>query len=572
MLITEDNFAYAMMCLQGSDEIAVDTETSGLNVRNKTDYLMGFCFSVEGMECYVPFRHKEKNLPLSYLDRIADLLQRKDLIWHNAKFDYHSVKTIGIDPLTFTGKQYDTLILAQLVNEELYSKQLDALSRTYLKKEKYKKDEVHKQGEIFGYANLPVEVYKKYGAQDAVLTRELKGILYSELKRQDLEAVYWDTEEPFLKLLYKLEQRGVGTDQDFAAHKAERGRGRMGTLTRELGFNPASPIALGKYLLDELGLPILALTEKGKPSFNKKAMEQYDDILQASSNPAAQRIAEYRGWQKAVTSLYEPILEKVGPDGFIRTEFKQHGTVTGRLSANNPNLQQVPRGSSKPWNGDAKSAFNSGREGYILMGWDYSQLELRLAAAYGMESLLLTEFAKDDADPFSALAPLIFGTLTPETRHDTKTFVYANLYGAGLAKIASQLGRPLNEVEGLYDNYKNSIPGIMDVSKRVSELVAQRGWVKYWDGRRRHIRDRRDSYKAWNSVCQGGGAQLVKKAMLRCQEFEDENCQMVLQVHDEITFVIREDLISHYEPMIIHAMTDWPNFGVKMHVEGKVWR
>lgn len=587
MIITEDNFAYMMMCLEANDEVAVDTETTGFDVRSGRDYLMGFCFSVDGMACYVPFRHKTDNLNMRYLPHIEKVLQTKDLIFHNRKFDMHSIKTIGIDPLSFTGKQYDTLMIAQLINEELYSKELDFLGRKFLQEGKYKGDVIKEIGKRLGFENVPVEMYKDYGPQDADLTRRLKKVLWPQLQAQDLEKVYWETEAPFTNLLYKMEQRGVGVNRDLAEEKAVLGRGRMGTITRELKFNPASPIALGKYLLDELNLPILAHTDscseckqgrplsshEGNPSFNKRAMEEYDDILSASSNPAAMRIAEYRGWQKAVTSLYEPLLEKTGPDGKIRTEFKQHGTVTGRLSANNPNLQQVPRGSDKPWNGNAKSCFHSGREDYKLVGWDYSQLELRLAAAYGREALLLTEFEKDSADPFSALAPLIFGVLTPETRHDTKTFVYANLYGAGLRKIASQLGRPLDEVEELYQNYHRSIPGVMDVSSQVAKLVEARGWVTYWDGRRRHIRNKSDSYKAWNSVCQGGGAQLVKKAMLRCEAFESDECFMVLQVHDEITFCIREDRIGHYEPLIVDAMTNWGDtFGVKMAVEGKEWK
>lgn len=588
MLIrNEAEFQYAMMCLQANDEVAVDTETSGLDVRSGRDYLMGFCFSVPGFACYIPFRHNTGNLPRHLVSQIEAILSEKNLIWHNQKYDWHSLKTIGIDPLKFRGKQYDTLLLAMLVDEELYSKELDYLGRKFLKTGKYKSTEVHKYGEIYGYANVPVELYEKYGPQDAIVTRELKAVLWQKIKDQELEDVYWSTEQPFTRLLYELEQRGVGVNQDFANKKAVRGRGRMGTLQRELRFNPASPIALGKYLLDELGLPILAHTDscddchkrglpvgshKGKPSFNKRVMEDYDDILQESKNPAAQKIAEFRGWQKATTALYEPILRKTSPDGLIRTDFRHAGTRTGRISSSNPNLQQVPRSTLKVWNGDAKSCFWAGREGYALVGWDYSQLELRLAAAYGSERLLLEEFKKEDADPFSALAPRIFGILTPETRFATKTFVYANLYGAGLAKIASQLGRSLNEVEELYENYHAAIPGIMNVSKQVTNLVTSRGWVRYWDGRRRHIKDRREAYKAWNSVCQGGGAQLVKRAMLRCKEIEDEDCFMVLQVHDEITFCIQKERIPYYEKLIVEAMTDWPSFGVKFTVEGKEWK
>ncbi len=170
------------------------------------------------------------------------------------------------------------------------------------------------------------------------------------------------------------------------------------------------------------------------------------------------------------------------------------------------------------------------------------------------------------------LAPRIFGILTPETRHDTKTFVYANLYGAGVRKIAAQLGRPVEEVEELYRNYKNTISGIMDVSKMVSQKIEKTGKIHYWDGRVRHMRDRRKAYKGWNSVCQGGGAQLVKKAMLRIyNEVESEDCKMVLQVHDEITFVIRRDKIAEYEPKIVECMTDFP-LPVNLAVEGKEWK
>lgn len=587
MLVTEQNFAIAMSCLWGADEIGVDTETSGFEVRYGTDFLTGFCFSVEGFKCYMPFRHPASNLPMRYVGAVEELLQAKDLIWHNRKFDMHSVKTIGIDPLKFLGKQYCTMIIASLVNEELYSKELDFLAKWYLKEEKTNSDQIHKLGDIYGWKNIPAEAIWEYGEQDAELTRQLKIFLWPKLVEQELESVYWETEAPFTALLYTLEQRGVGTNLNFVEEKEFIGSGRMATISRELGFNPASPIALGRVLLDELGLPVLAHTKscehckrgvalhthEGKPSFTKIVMEEYDDILEASNNPTARRIAEYRGWQKAVTALYRPVLER-NVNGIIKTSFKQHRTVTGRLSASEPNLQQVPRNSTKPWNGTAKRSFTSGQAGALLYGWDYAQLELRLAAGYGMEALLLAEFERQGADPFSVLAPRIFGVLTPETRHQTKTFVYANLYGAGLRKIAAQLGKSVAETEPLYRNYHDTIPGIINVSRQVTSLVEQRGWVKYWDGRRRHIRNRSDAYKAWNSLLQGGGAQLVKKAMLRCQEIEDINCQMVLQVHDEITFVIEEGSIPKYEPAIKEAMTQWgkPFENINFEVEGKEWK
>lgn len=587
ILATDDNMPFILLALQAADEIAVDTETSGLNVRNNVDYCMGICLAVDGMACYIPFRHKSDNVSRLWLDKLIETIKHKDLYWHNRKFDMHSLKTLGVDPLQFTGKQYCSMILASLVDEELFSKELDYLAKRFLKSEKFEYDVIKKLGDIYGYANIEPSAYRNYGSWDTVLTLNLGRVLWRSIITQNLESVYWETEEPFTRVLYVMEQRGVGVNSELAREYAERGRGRMATLYRELGgVNPASPKDLKKLLLDELGLPVLKHTKacekcndgwpvdshEGSPSFDKDAMKDYDEILEASDNPTAKLISEYRGWQKATTSLYEPLLEKVGPDGRIRTEFQQHRTVTGRLSASDPNLQQIPRESTKPWNGNAKSCFNSGKPGYTLIGWDYSQVELRLAAAYGGESILLAEFERAGADPFAVLAPLIYGYLSKETRQDTKTFVYANLYGAGLRKIAAQLGRPVSEVKDLYDNYIRSIPGIMSVSRQVGEAIKQRGYITYWDGRRRHLKDKSKSYKIWNSVCQGGAAQMVKRAMIRLMnEVDCDDCQMVLQVHDEITFIIRTDLIEHYRPKIESIMVDFPQFGVTFAVDSKEW-
>jgi DNA polymerase-1 len=572
LLATDDNMPYTLMALEAADEIGIDTETTGLNVRNGVDYLMGVCFSVEGLSGYIPFRHKTDNVSQKWITSLFDVLVSKPLIWHNRKFDWHSIRTLGVDPTTLQGPQYDTLIIAHLVDEELYSKELNFLAKKFLNSEKEDSDEIHKLGEIYGWRSIPPDVIAPYGATDADLTRRLKHVLWPKLVNQGLESVYWDTESPLTTALYRMEQRGVGVNSDLANQLAQRGRSRMATIQREFRFNPASTVDLGNYLLDELGLPVLGRTPKGKPSFAKVYMEQYDEILQASNNPAARLIAEYRGWQKATTSLYEPLLEKVGPDGRVRTQFKQHGTVTGRLSASDPNLQQVPRGSNKQWNGHAKACFTSGREGYKLYGWDYSQIELRLAAAYGQEQVLLTEFEREESDPFRVYCEILFGEFTPEGRQDTKTFFYANLYGAGLERIDATLGwNNLAKTEPIFRKFRSSIPGITEIAHRINNLMAQQGYVSYWDGRRRHIKNKREAHKAWNSVIQGGAAQLVKQAILRCEEFADDDCYPVLTVHDEITFVVRNEAIPDYEPKITKAMCDFPRFPVRFAIEGKAW-
>lgn len=591
ILATDDNMPFILGLLEAADEIAIDTETSGLDVRNGVDYLTGICFAVQGAKGYIPFRHNCDNVSKRWVEYLTKILQHKPLIWHNRKFDFHSLKTLGMDPLTFVGPQYDVLMIAHLINEELYSKELNFLGKWYLKEEKVDSDEIHKLGEIYGWANIPPNVLYRYGAGDAELTRLLKLKLWPMLVSQGLESVYWDTESPFTTLLYKMEQRGVGVNTELASRMAERGRARMATIQRGFRFNPGSSTDLGNYLLGELGLPVLAHTDtcdkckRGEPvgshewkaTFKKTVMEDYDDILQASNNPAAKLIAEYRGWQKATTSLYEPLLHKVGPDGRIRTNFKQHGTVTGRLSSEDPNLQQIPRGSKKLWNGNAKSCFPAGIDGYGHFGWDYSQIEFRLSAAYGREMLLIREFDNPKADPFNLLLPLVFGNFPPEEydeyRYQIKhCLVYPSLYGAGFNKVRSLLNRSEADALKIYNNYKKSIPGITEVARTINDGMAQQGYISYWDGRRRHIRNRSDTHKAWNSVIQGGAAQIVKQAMLRVDTFSNDDCFPVLTVHDEISFCIRREALPDYEPRIVRAMTTWPDFPVKFAVEGKEWK
>lgn len=598
VLATDELMPMILMHLEAADDIAIDTETSGLNVRNRVDYLMGFCLDVPGLSCYIPFRHKTGNVDRKWIVPLWSILRKKNLIWHNRKFDFHSIASIGLNPLELEGLQYDTLMIAALVNENLFSKELDSLAKIAMGNKEYGKvdsDRVHAHGRAVGYANIPPEMYRQYGSHDAHLTRRVRDYFWPKLLEQELDTVYWNVESRFTTLLYIMEQRGVGVNSSMCSEYSERGRSRMATIQRNLGGrNPASPLDLKHLLLTELELPVLAHTKsceqcfppkgsnrksipvethKGPPSFNKVVMEEYDEILQGSNNPTAQLVAEYRGWQKAVTALYEPAMEKVGPDGFLRTEFQQHRTVTGRLSSSDPNLQQVPRHTEKPWNGRAKAAFHSGRDRYLLYGWDWSQIELRLSAAYAGEIDLLAEFSKADADVFKLLTPRIFGTYSDELRHLTKNkFVYPSLYGAQLRRVALELGYPIEKARPLYENYKASIPSITALSESVNKLAATRKFIKYWDGRRRHFPFRDEAHKAWNSLLQGGAAQLMKATMLELMQYEDENFFMVLTVHDEITFAVREDMLHIYDPIVVKCMTDWPQFGVTLACEGKEWK
>jgi DNA polymerase I len=549
--------------------IAVDTETTGIKgIKTGEHYAVGISVAYRlgplgVFSAYFPLRHESDSLPLAEaLDLLRPVLRDKPLVFHNRKFDLFSLKTLGITE--FKAQHYDTILMANLVNEEYYSKELDFLGKKILKRGK-DRDELKQWTKMYGWNDVPVNIMEPYAKTDAEITLELFYYFSEEMKKQELVEL-WPVEVNFNTLLYNMETEAVGVDLPFTEKKIAVGEQRMGEIESVLSFNPSSSNELREFFFDYLKMPVLKTSEKtGKPSLDKHVMEEYDEMLAATNDPTAALVLEYRGWQKAVSSLYRPIME-LHRGGKIRCNFKQHGTKTGRLSCEQPNLQQIPRKTEKEWNGDARQAFNAGDDDFMLVGYDYSQLELRLATAYGNEERLIAEFLKDDADPFTAYKDIIGAT-----RQETKTFFYSNIYGAGVAKIAYTMGRPFDEVKLMHSRFIDSIPGITRASKQADRLARSRGYVRYWTGRRRHFPYREDTYRAFNSILQGGAAELVKHAQLRMQELEGPDLKMVLQVHDEIVFKMRKGTQEYYDPLIKERMTNFPQFGVRFTTESKVW-
>lgn len=332
----------------------------------------------------------------------------------------------------------------------------------------------------------------------------------------------WETEAAFIRQMAGIKQRGIKIDVAFSRKKAIEGTRIINGIRQELGWNPGSPKQLGEYLLDDLGLPVVRRNTSGSPSFDKTAMEEYEVLLEATGNPTAQKVLEYRGWQKTVSSNYQAYLDLMDENQILHPNYKLHGTRTGRLSCENPNLQQIPRDSAKPWNGEVKKAFIPRDSGLHLHHFDFKQVEFRLAASYARE-LELLEIFNSGADIFTEMS-LRLG----RPRHQIKTFVYSTLYGAGKAKVALVLGMPREESDEFYDEYHGTWPGFRKISARATQLAKNDGYIEYWTGRRRHL-TKEESHKAFNSVIQGGAFEIVKNRMLA---LEDE--PIVLQVHDAV--------------------------------------
>lgn len=593
-LISEDDAFEVLKKSLNARFIAVDTETEGLNIRDGRHKMQGVSISyrlpnAELESIYFPFFHYGGN---NYnFDRFRPVLQRlidsKPTIYHNAKFDLVSLGTRGLD--AYDSNFYDTMLLAHQVSESVpYSKKLDACAKHYLNKDtkKMKGSALEKVVESVGWGMVPAGLMADYASYDTDLTYRLFEVLWPMVVKEGTEA-NWKHRREVVKLLVKMERNGVKIDTDLCELLAEKGEREMERIIQELHGAPT-----GKYLedliLNKLGLPPQYNFDKktkklkDRPTFDAKAMEVYEVALSRRNDTTAQQILTYRGWQKAVSSNYKSYLDFLSPDGRLRPNYRPDGTKTGRFSCAEPNLQQIPRGGIKPWNGKMKSCF-IGEPGYVLLEADYKQLEFRLSAAYAQESALLAAFNDPDRDIFDEMTLELNSGLPADRkmeRDDTKVEVYTISYGGGANRISVVFNVSKAKAREQIDHFYDTYPQLRLVQKLAEQKALQNGRVKLWSGRYRHFQyPQSEAFKAFNSAIQGGAADIVERTMLRCDDsgLNNDECRMLLQVHDSIVFEVRQDLVHLYAPRIKFAMesvdarpySDRVKFGVDLHLFGK---
>lgn len=566
--------------------VAVDTETNGEDIRDGRGYAQGISVGsrIPGVgvrAAYLPFRHRNvgaglgTNLGIESLAQLKEVIENYDgyLIFHNAKFDLESLSTLGIN---YKGKFFCTLKIAQLINENKpYSYDLNSCCRHYIGQESKKESELFLGfKKLYGWSGIPPIVMEEYGAQDAVLHYLLMEALMATEEFDENLKKYWDEQKiPFHDVIRTMERRGITIDTDLCKRMIVHGEISMDEIVEILGLNPGSGKDLEELLINQLGLPVVKTSKKtGKPSFDKEAMEQYEAMLELRDDITAQHILDYRGWQKSVSSNYRPYVDLLSPDGRLRPNYKLHGTKTGRMSCEKPNLQQIPRSSSKAWNGLMKQAFIP-EPGFRLWEADYGQLELRLGTAYAEQESDSTTGLKrvfnEDRDVFTEMSSDL-----GMVRHEVKTLTYTIQYGGGVNRISTVFGISSERARALIENYYNTYPGFRVVSNLAKRRAAVAGRIQLWSGRYRHFLYPQDeARKAFNSVIQGGAADIVERSMIRLfNEVDNDDCRMLLQVHDSVVFEIREGMEDHYGPLIKNIMTDVkPDFGVKFAVDFHEW-
>lgn len=518
---------------------------------------------------YYPINHEiGVNLGPEGLAEVRKRIDDADiLVFHNRKHDRLALKQLGID---IDHKQtYCTMLMVHFLHENLPNKSLDYVCKRFGVEGKDKSPLMEQFIKCLGWGGIPVEVMRPYAERDAEAPYELFEKLYPRFCAEGYDRHLWQREIRFSDLISRMEALGIEVDQSLCERESRKGHARMGEIRDALGLNPSSPKDLEELLINRLGLDVEKETPSGKPSFDKEAMKAYEEVLSVRKNPTAKLVLEYRGWQKSCSSNYDAYLKLLSPNGTLHPNFKLHGTKTGRLSCECPNLQQIPRSSANAWNGNLKCAFVA-REGYALYEADYANLELRLAAVYSQEPNLI-EPLRAGFKPFDAMSEQLGWV-----RQNCKTFTYATLYGGGTRRIANLFGLGMEEAKQMRESWYANFPRMHMASERASRLAERRGYVALWTGRRRHLR-RDDAHKALNSLLQGGAAELVKSVMLTLTDLIDwDTCRMLLQVHDSIVFEIKSGTEGYWIPRIQTAMEDvsayHAQFGkIPFPVEVKRW-
>lgn len=561
--------------LDKADYVGFDTENNGhLQLFDEGVRINGFSICVKSGSEYIaeyfPCNHiRGSNYDRRYWEPILRRVMAKKVIAHNVKFDMRSARMLLDEDLDKPFPYFfDTTRLSHMVNEEAMGLEdgpkkawsLENCCKYFGVPGKVQTQLFKAYLQIYGYDGIAPSEIREYAEADAVAVYKLFEVTTRLLgKEEGADNInYWkNIEMPNYKVLYDMGTLGVKVDIDKCKEWEERCESELSEIRKELGFDPAKPSQLKPVIYDTLGLPVLYGKRKQKdgsikqtPTLDSKAMDRYDVMLEKLGNPIAKKIIQYRGWNKALTSYYRPYQEHVCPDGRIRPDFATHGTVNGRFACSKPNLQQIPKDSdNKPWVKDVKGCFIP-EQGYELWEFDYSQLELRMGAAFGNDTKLLEILNDKSRDLFTEIAETMGWP-----RFTTKTFIYSVDYGAGPQRVSDIFGVDRKKAEQLIEEFYETYPGLGRANQEAKYEAETTGRVRLWSGRYRHFSSKRDSFKAFNSKIQGGSADLVKKVMNDIKR-ELPEVRMLLQVHDSLWFELPVAQRDWYKTQIEQIMSN----------------
>jgi DNA polymerase-1 len=576
--------------LETQSVFCFDTETTSIDA-NQAE-LVGISFSMQkGQAYYVPVP-EDQSAAQAIVNEFKPVLENPKIqkIAQNIKYDTLVLKWYGVE---IAGAFLDTMIMHYLLEPEMRHN-MDYLAETYLS---YKpvsiKTLIGKGGKNqLTMRQVPVEKVVDYAAEDADITWQLKAFLYPELeKNKDLMKLYNEMEEPLIKVLTEMEFEGVRLDVDFLDEYSKELETKVAEAKAKIyelagvKFNIASPKQVGEVLFEKLNLPYRwRKTSSGQYSTNEEKLTELSVDF-----PIVKDILRHRGLTKLKSTYVDALPRMVNPKtGRIHTSYNQALAATGRLSSNNPNLQNIPI--RTPEGAKVRKAFIPRDDNHVLLAADYSQIELRLIAEIAQDKAMLEAF-QEGKDIHSATAAKVFEVpyeeVTKVQRYRAKTVNFSIVYGAGATNLSRQLDITRNEAKHLIDQYFKQYQGLQRYMADIVAEARENGYVSTLMGRRRYIRDinsksslmRSNAERiAVNTPVQGSAADMIKVAMIHILEALQTmqlKTKMILQVHDELVFDVPKEELAIVKPMIEEKMRNaMPSLSVPILVgmdEGANW-
>ncbi|MBC7883938.1 MAG: DNA polymerase I, partial [Saprospiraceae bacterium] len=565
---SEDKINSLIELLNKQQEISFDTETTGIDPHQAEIVGMSFCVK-PGEAYYIPLSSdkEEAKKTISFFKNILEN-QAITKIGQNIKYDMSIMKWYDVE---VAGSLYDTMITHYLCEPDLRHK-LDYLTESYLDYRMVHIEELIGKGgkNQLTMRDVPVDKVKEYAGEDADLTLQLVPVMQKLMAENELNDLYRDIEEPLIKVLCDLEYAGIRIDAGFLNDYSKELEKIILQKEQEIyknagvRFNIASPRQVGEVLFDRLKVPY-----RWKKTSSGQYSTDFDKLTElAGEHIVIDTILEHRKFSKLKSTYVDALPTMVNPrTGRVHSNFNQARAATGRLSSENPNLQNIP---IKDEAGrEIRKAFIPRDENHLLMAADYSQIELRIIAEISNDKSMLEAFVAGN-DFHKATAAKVYSVpydeVTSDQRRNAKTVNFSITYGAGATNLSRQLGISRKDALELIQNYFREFTGLKNYMDETVKFARENGYVKTLLGRRRNLRDinSRNTLTssnaervAINTPIQGTAADMIKIAMINIHKvFIDQKLKskMILQVHDELVFDVYKPELENVKSLVTELM------------------
>ncbi len=557
-----------IVLLSKQKSICFDSETTGIDAN--VAELVGLAFSFKTKEAYyvpIPENQKEARAIVAEFKAVLED-EQIEKVGQNLKYDIIILKWYGVE---VQGALFDTMLAHYLIEPELRHN-LNYMSETYLKYQPVSIESlIGKKGKKQGsMRDVEIEKVKEYAGEDTDLTLQLKEHFEPQMQEGDLKTLFYNMEVPLVPVLAAMEYEGVNLDAEFLGEYSkeltELILAKETSIYEQAGapFNINSPKQVGELLFDRLKVPYRwRKTKSGQYSTNEEKMTEL-----AKNHPIISDILSYRGLSKLKSTYVDALPKLINPkSGRIHSSFNQALVATGRLSSNNPNLQNIPIRTAE--GRKIREAFIPRDENHTLFAADYSQIELRLVAELSKDEAMLEAFHTNQ-DIHRATAARVYDVaydeVTDDQRRAAKTINFAILYGAGATNISKQLDIKRVEASELIAQYFEQYSGLSSYMDSMKELARTQGYVSTFLGRKRYLRDINSrngilrshaERNAMNTPIQGTAADMIKLAMINVHRvFEERNIasKMILQVHDELVFDVVNSELEEVKTIVEEQM------------------